>query len=265
MVKKEAKSEKPMAEETEEDDGYETSGLYAEIKKEDKDKIDELKKLLKARDPDRKVTLATVIENAIEMYYNYYKMPKDIHKLMEKHDEGYSSRVELIIDAIRALEEIKNPDETNIDALWCRTRDELGMLLMGKTTFNQMIHAAEQEKDSLDRPIKRNIALDVITWYYKEQGKLLKHLTFREILKAIQKMWVVSNYFTRIDVSKKANDNYFISFKHSQNLRYSQYWYRYFKELFESEHFPYHCMIEGEALEESIAMDVKINGKKTIS
>ena len=128
------------------------------------------------------------------------------------------------------------------------------MMLIGKTTFNQLLAAAEAPKESMEKPMKRNIALDVIIWYAE---KLIKNLSLEDIVQAIEKVWIMSNYFYIIDVKQESADQYLMIFKHHQNKRYSNYWLGYFTELFNSEDLSFKCIIEGEALDEILSLTLK--------
>ena len=88
------------------------------------------------------------------------------------------------------------------------------------------------------------------------EGKAIK-LSLEEIVNAIQKVWIVANYFYFIDIKKESVDQYHIIFKHHQNKRYSNYWFGYFKELFDSEDLSFKCVVEGEEFDETLSMTVK--------
>ena len=128
------------------------------------------------------------------------------------------------------------------------------MVALGKTTFSQLLAAAEAPKESLDKPIKKNIALDVIMWF---TGKPLKNLTLEEIIVAIEKVWKVANFFYQVEVKKEDEDQYHVIFRHNQNKRYSLYWFGYFKELFSSEDLSFKSIVEGQILGESLSLTIK--------
>ncbi len=132
------------------------------------------------------------------------------------------------------------------------------MMLIGKTTFNQLIAAAEAPQEALDKPFKKNVAIDLILWYTE---KPLKNLTLDEIINTVQKIWVVANYFYKIDVHKEG-DEFHILFKHRQNKRYSRYWLGYFTELFSTEELAYQCITEGQVFDETLSMTIKVGYKK---
>jgi len=71
-------------------------------------------------------------------------------------------------------------------------------------------------------------------------------------------MWVVSNYFYKIDIVKENEKKFHLLFKHRQNKRYSSYWFGYFKELFTSEEMPYEATVAGQSFEESLSITIII-------
>ena len=241
-----------------------TQKLFAEVKKATKETIDKIKKQLIAEEEKRsklddnyekqKITISTIIENAIDVYNNYHSLPSEIFAILEKYEPDYGSEIKEIEEAIKLLDQKKNIAKSDDMDLWIKAREEMKMMLIGKTTFNQLIAAAEAPKDSLEKPFKRNVALDLILWY---TGKPIKTLSLEEILKTIQKMWVVANYFHLIDARKESEDQYHLIFKHRQNKRYSNYWLGYFTELFHSDDLAFKCAVEGEAFDETLSLTVK--------
>ena len=251
-------------EDTKEENG-ESSKLFTEVKKSTRDIINQIKKELTAEEAKKKalygdkyekqtITISTIIENAIEVYKNYYSLPPEIIEILDKYESDYGSKIKEVEEALKLLDQQKNLEQSDERDLWIRAREEMKMMLIGKTTFNQLIAAAEAPKDSLDKPFKKNVALDVILWF---TGKPIKSLSLEEILNAIQKMWVVSNYFYMVDIKKESADQYHVLLKHRQNKRYSHYWQGYFTELFNSEDLGFKCAIEGQAFDETLSLTVK--------
>jgi len=198
-------------------------------------------------------TISNLVKDAIKMYDDYNSMSPEIHAIIDTHKEEEDTLLSFLEHAIKYYGEQKALDRD----LWVRARDEMKMMLIGKTTFNQLIHAAELPEDARDRAFKKNVAIDLILWY---TGKPLKNLAIEEVIDTIQKMWVVANYFYKIDVHK-VDDEYHLLFKHRQNKRYSQYWLGYFTTLFNSEEFkelPFKCLVEGQPVDETISMTIKI-------
>ncbi len=244
---KEVDSEKELKENNQANEEEQKSKMFAEIKTSTKDIIDEIKR-------EESSTISGVIEKAIEVYKTYKSISPEIQGLIQKYTNEYGNITKVIEEAIKVFDAQKNPERSDDLDLWIRAREEMKMMLIGKTTFLQLIAAAETPKDSLYKPLKRNIALDVILWYTR---KPIKSLSLDEIISAIKKVWIVANYFYLIDVKKESADQYYLIFKHYQNKRYSNYWFGYFKELFHSEDLAFKCAVEGEAFDETLSLTIK--------
>ena len=199
-------------------------------------------------------TISNLVKSAVEMYDEYNSMSPEAKAVVDTYKEDDEKIITFFEHAITYYGKQKNLDRD----LWVRTRDEMKMMLIGKTTFNQLIAAAEAPKDALEKPFKKNVAFDIILWY---TGKPLKNLTLEEIITTVQKMWVVANYFYKIDVHHDG-DEYHLLYKHRQNKRYSRYWLGYFTELFNSGELAYKCITEGQAFDETLSMTIKAAYKK---
>ena len=200
------------------------------------------------------MTISNFIQNSIKMYDEYYSMAPEIHGIITKYKQEDESLVSFLEKAIKYYGDQKSLDRD----LWVRARDEMKMMLIGKTTFNQLIAAAEAPKDARDKAYKKNVAFDLILWY---TGKPLKNLTPDEIIRTVQKMWVVANYFYAIDVTQEG-DEFFLLFKHRQDRRFSEYWLGYFTRLFTSEDLPFKCLVDGQAFDETISITIKLAYEK---
>ena len=200
-------------------------------------------------------TISNLVKDAVEMYDEYNSMSPEVKAIIDTYKEEKENLITFLERAISYYGRQKNLDRD----LWVRTRDEMKMMLIGKTTFNQLIAAAEAPKDALERPFKKNVAIDLILWY---TGKPLKSLKLKEIITTVQKVWVVANYFYKIDVHHEG-DEYHLLFKHRQNKRYSRYWLGYFTELFHSEELAYKCITEGQTFDETLSMTIKEAFKKS--
>jgi hypothetical protein len=221
--------------------------IYVQVSKAIREIIDKYKS-------EESKTISGIIEEAIEIYDKYNSMSPEIIAILEKYKEQYENEWDLIEEAVKTFDKQKDPEMANNLDLWCRARDEMQMMLIGKTTFNQLLSAAETPEESLDKPMKRNIGLDVILWY---TGKQIKNLELDEIVNAIKKVWIMANYFYFVDIKKQETDQYLLIFKHHQNRRYSNYWLGYFTELFRSEDLSFKCVVEGEAFDETLSLTVK--------
>ncbi|MFX0181068.1 MAG: hypothetical protein ACFE78_12830 [Candidatus Hodarchaeota archaeon] len=240
-----AKSDETENEESEKIEEAKDKPIYVKVSDETRTIID------KYRD-EKGMTISNLVANAIKMFDEYNAMAPEIQAVINKHKEESESIISFLQKAIQFYGVQKDLDRD----LFLRLREEMKMMLIGKTTFNQLIAAAEEPKKAVEMPHKRNVALDIIMWY--NNSRPLKHLTMEEIMKTIQKIWVVANYFYAIDITKESEDEYHMLFHHRQDKRYSKYWLGYFTELFKSKELSFTCFIEGQAFDESISMTIKI-------
>jgi len=215
--------------------------IYVKVDESTRNVIDKYKNL--------GTTISNLVKDAVEMYDEYNSMSPEVKAIIDTYKEEEENLITFLERAISYYGRQKNLDRD----LWVRTRDEMKMMLIGKTTFNQLIAAAEAPKDALEKPFKKNIAIDLILWY---TGKPFKSLSLEEIITTVQKIWVVANYFYKIDVHHDGDD-YHLLFKHRQNKRYSRYWLGYFTELFHSEELAYKCITEGQTFDETLSMTIK--------
>ena len=250
---------KKVNEESQEDTTKDTSEetkenpIYVKVSDETRQIIDKYKE-------EEGRTISSLIKDAIECFDRYYSMSPEIYAIIEKYKSEDEKDWNFIERALKYYDEMKNPETNAVHDLWMRARDEMNMLLIGKTTFNQLIAAAEAPRDSLDKPFKKNVAIDLILWYNNSQP--LKNLTIEKVIETIKVMWVVANYFYTIDVTKQSEDEYHLLFRHHQSKKYSSYWLGYFTELFKSEDMPFKCAIEGQAFDESLSIIIKVGYEK---
>jgi hypothetical protein len=228
------------------DTDHKVKPLFVQVDETTRNIIDKYKNL--------GTTISNLVKDAVEMYDEYNSMSPEALAIIDTYKEEEENLVTFLEHAIHYYGQQKNLDRD----LWVRTRDEMKMMLIGKTTFNQLIAAAEAPEDALEKPFKKNVAIDLILWY---TGKPLKNLSIEEVITTVQKIWVVANYFYKIDVHHEG-DEYHLLFKHRQNKRYSRYWFGYFTELFSSEDLPYKCLIEGQAFDETLSMTIKVGYEK---
>ena len=222
--------------------------IYVKVSDETRNLIDKYK--------EKGTTISDLVRNAVKCYDDFNSISPEIHAIIEKYKEEDESEITFIERALKYYGDQKNLDRD----LWVRARDEMKMMLIGKTTFNQLIHAAEMPEDGLEKPWRKNVAIDLILWY--NDSKPLKNLTIEEIINTVQKMWIVANYFYAIDVKKESEDVFHLLFRHRQNRRYGNYWLGYFTELFTSEEMPFKCEVEGQAFDESVSLTIKVGYKK---
>lgn len=198
------------------------------------------------------ITISNLIRDAITMYDDYHSMAPEAQGIIEKYKNKQETTVHFLERELKYYGNLMDADRD----LWIRARDEMKMMLIGKTTFNQLIRAAAEPSTGLEKPFKKNVSLDLIMWY--NNSRPLKSLTIEEIMYTIQKVWVVANYFYTIDINKSAEDEYHMLFRHRQNKRYSEYWLGYFSELLLSKDMPFHCILEGQTYDESISITIKV-------
>ena len=227
---------------------HKDKAVYIKVSEETRSLIDKYKK--------EGTTISDLVKHSIKCYDDFNSISPDVNAIIEKYKEENETDLSFIGRAIKYYGDQKSLDRD----LWVRARDEMKMMLIGKTTFNQLIAAAEAPEESLEKPWRKNVAIDIILWY--NESKPLKSLSIEEILNAIQKVWTVANYFHTIDVRKESEDQYHLLFRHRQNKRYGAYWLGYFTELFTSEEMPFKIEIEGQAFDESISMTIKVGYKK---
>ncbi|MFX0041112.1 MAG: hypothetical protein ACFFAB_17365 [Candidatus Heimdallarchaeota archaeon] len=222
--------------------------VYIKVSDETRNLIDKYK--------EKGTTISDLVKNAVKCYDDFNNISPEINAIINKYKKEDQSTMDFVEFAIKYYGDQKALDRD----LWVRARDEMKMMLIGKTTFNQLIAAAEAPEDSISKPWRKNVAIDLILWY--NDSKPLKSLAMQEIICTVQKMWVVANYFHTIDVKKESEDLYHLLFRHRQNKRYGIYWLGYFTELFTSEEMPFKCEVEGQAFDESVSMSIKVGFKK---
>ncbi|MHA1150752.1 MAG: hypothetical protein ACTSR8_21230 [Promethearchaeota archaeon] len=256
--KKEADIKVEPSEELEEEKSK--AKFFTEIDYEARQIIDKYK--------ERGIKISSMIEDAIDLYELYHSMSANTHAIIDryaKRDESnpevisYDEEFAVIEEAIHFFDKshhIRKEDED--DVLLIRARKERDMMLIGKMTFKQLIDAAASPKKSIDKPQKRNNALDVILWYTK---KPITALSLVEIIEAIQKMWVVTNFFKKIEVNEESGDIYYLTFIHNEDELYSKYWLGYFEVLFsflnDSDAVPFKCAFEGQAFGQTLSITIK--------
>ncbi|MFX0081495.1 MAG: hypothetical protein ACFE94_07065 [Candidatus Hodarchaeota archaeon] len=120
------------------------------------------------------------------------------------------------------MKKSKEPHLEDQKRVWCRARDELNMLLVGKTTFLSYI------KGKVKEAYTKNIAVETIEWYL---GKRIESMTLQEFLGGLKGMWLVANYFYSIELEKNEKGTYQMRFNHELTKDYSIFWAEYFEKL----------------------------------
>ena len=78
-------------------------------------------------------TISNLVRDAIKMYDEYTSMLPEVKAVIDTYKEEEENLVSFLERAISYYGRQKNLDRD----LWVRTRDEMKMMLIGKTTFNQ--------------------------------------------------------------------------------------------------------------------------------
>ncbi|MBN1216729.1 MAG: hypothetical protein JXA99_14980 [Candidatus Lokiarchaeota archaeon] len=186
------------------------------------------------------------------------KIKKSVHAtisnesvdIIQKYEKEYGSRSAVVDEALKILKIYREPHNSEIKDLWCRARDELNMVLVGKTTFLSYL------KGNLQEVFKNNIALEVIEWYI---GKRKEEMNLEEFLNGLIGMWQVANYFYNIELDKNKDGVFQIKFKHDLTRDYSEYWSDYFKNLLEKN---WSCLVEPFVRNESFYLIISENSKR---
>lgn len=223
-------------------------GLFVKVPEETRNIIDKYK-------DEKGMTISNLIASAIKMFDDYESMSPEVHGIINKFKSNDESIVSFLEKSVKFYGDQKELHRE----LFIRMREEMKMMLIGKTTFNQLIAAAEAPAKAVDMPQKSNVAFDIIMWYNQ---KPLKNLTIEEIINSIKIIWIVANYFYAIDVTHESEDEYHMLFRHRQDKRYSRYWLGYFTEFFKSKDLSCKCMVEGQAFDESISLSIKVGYQK---
>ena len=142
--------------------------------------------------------------------------------ILEEYEGEYGSKSGVVDEAIKTLKRFKKPYLGTIEEMWCRARDELNMVLVGKTTFLSYIKGKKQEVYS------KNIAIEVIEWY---NGKRRDEMNLEEFLNGLKGMWKVANYFYNIELEKNEKGIFQIKFNHDLTKSFSIFWAEYFETI----------------------------------
>lgn len=149
--------------------------------------------------------------------------------------------------ALKSFKKFKEPHLQDQRSIWCRAKDELKMLLVGKTTFLNYI------KGEVDEAYTKNIAVEVIEWYL---GKRIGEMTLHRFLEGLKGMWEVANYFYNIDLEKNKKGTYQMRFNHDLTNDYSRFWAAYFEKLLIDN---WGCYVESFIRNESFYLIIKEN------
>jgi len=144
------------------------------------------------------------------------------YEILVQYEEEFGSKSGVVDEAIKILKRFKEPYLGTKEEMWCRARDELNMVLVGKTTFLSYIKGKKEEIYS------KNIAIEVIEWY---NGKRIDEMNLEEFLNGLKGMWKVANYFYNIELEKNEKGIFQIKFNHDLTKSFSIFWVGYFETL----------------------------------
>ncbi len=193
----------------------------------------------------RKSTIHTTISNKVNEILKKYVEFKD-----ENDEIIFGSKSRVIEKALELLEQHYYPLLADSQKIWCRARDELNMVIVGKTTFLSYI------KGEVEDAYLNNIAIEVIEWYL---GKRKEEMDLEEFLNGLKSMWIIANYFFKIELEKNEENAFQMIFHHHLTKEYSSYWANYFKIILKAN---WNCTIENFIRNESFQMVIKENKPK---
>ncbi|MFX1396251.1 MAG: hypothetical protein ACFFAS_04315 [Promethearchaeota archaeon] len=168
-----------------------------------------------------------------------------------KNDTGekiFGNKSKVIEHALKLLDERFNPKKGDLKTIWKRAKEELNMVLVGKTTFLAYISGDHT------KAFKENIAIDILEWYARMS---IEDMDLNELVESIKNVWIAANYFYKIDVEIGNKGSLQISFYHDMHsIKYSEYWGNYFSTLLQ-----YHkkCDVEIFPRNESLIMRITQN------
>jgi len=167
------------------------------------------------------------------------------YDILMEYEEEYGSKSAVVDVAIKTLKKYREPNLEDRQKIWCRARKELNMVLVGKTTFLSYI------KGKVEDAYTNNIAIEVIEWYL---GKRVEETNLEEFLMGLKGMWLVANYFYKIELEQNKYGTYQMRFNHDLNEEFSKFWSGYFEKLITSY---WNCFVESFIRTESFYLIIK--------
>lgn len=164
---------------------------------------------------------------------------------MLQYKEEFGSKSAVVDAAIKTLKKNKEPKLEEQRKIWCRARDELNMLLVGKTTFLNYI------KGNVEEAYTKNIAVESIEWY---MGKRIDDMTLQQFLEGLKGMWSAANYFYNIELEKNEKGTFQMRFNHDLTKDYSNFWAKYFEKLLKDN---WGCFVESFIRNESFYIIIR--------
>ena len=181
------------------------------------------------------------------------KSTREAEEILERYadlkdEEGnavYGTKSKVIESALKELDKHFHPFKQDRRNIWCRARNELNMLLVGKTTFLAYITGKAEDAFS------QNIALEAIEWYL---GKRVEEMKLKEFLEGLRGMWLAANYFYKIEMQQNEKGSFQLKFNHDLNKDYSKFWASYFEVLLVDH---WECSVEKFLRNESFYLIIK--------
>lgn len=144
------------------------------------------------------------------------------YEILLQYKEEFGSKSAVVDAALKSLKKTKEPLLEDQRKIWCRARDELNMLLVGKTTFLSYI------KGNIEEAYSKNIAIEAIEWYL---GQTIENMTLQKFLEGLKGMWLAANYFYNIELEKNEKGTFQLRFNHELTKDYSIFWAKYFEKI----------------------------------
>jgi predicted CopG family antitoxin len=144
------------------------------------------------------------------------------YEILQQFKEEFGSKSAVVDAGLKSLKKLKEPHLEDQRKIWCRARDELNMLLVGKTTFLSYI------KGNVEEAYSKNIAIEAIEWYL---GKTIENMTLQKFLEGLKGMWLAANYFYKIELEKNEKGTFQLRFNHELTKEYSIFWAKYFEKI----------------------------------
>ncbi|MFX1305134.1 MAG: hypothetical protein ACFE9X_17395 [Promethearchaeota archaeon] len=167
------------------------------------------------------------------------------YEILQQFEEEFSSKSAVVDEAIKSLKKFKEPQLEDQIKVWCRAREELNMLLVGKTTFLNYI------KGEAEGAFTKNIAVETIEWYL---GKTKEDMSLEEFLHGLKGMWQVANYFYKIELEKNDKGTFQMRFNHDLTKEYSVFWAKYFEKVLKDN---WRCFVEAFIRNESFYLIIR--------
>ena len=167
--------------------------------------------------PKKKSIHTTLSHHANELLEKYKKFRDKNDKLL------FPTKSQIIEKALELLDMHFYPEKDDMGSIWNRARDELNMIIVGKTTFLSYISG------DYKKAFTENVAVEIVEWY---KGKLITDMNLFELISSIKKIWLAANYFYNIEIERGSWGSYQMSFYHDfHSKRYSEFWGLYFQSF----------------------------------